>query len=95
MSSANGFTNTYDFENHLVSRGAVTIVYDGDGNRVQETANGTTTRYLAGGPPFRRLLEQLSALAYRRGRNNRDRITVAARKREKMGIVPKNKRLER
>jgi RHS repeat-associated protein len=38
--------NTYDFENHLVQHGAVTIAYDGDGNRVTETAGGITTQYL-------------------------------------------------
>ncbi len=27
-------------------RGAVTIVYDGDGNRVSETVGGVTTKYL-------------------------------------------------
>lgn len=37
---------TYDFENHLVSKGGVTIVYDGDGNRVTETVAGLTTQYL-------------------------------------------------
>ena len=41
-------TYAYDFENHLKSmNGAgVTITSDGDGNRVVETAGGTTTRYL-------------------------------------------------
>jgi YD repeat-containing protein len=39
---------TYDSENHLktMNGGAVTLVYDGDGNRVAKTANGVTTRYL-------------------------------------------------
>jgi RHS repeat-associated protein len=39
---------TYDFENHLTSSngGAVTILYDGDGNRVSKTAGGITTKYL-------------------------------------------------
>jgi RHS repeat-associated protein len=38
----------YDFENRLKSmnNGTVTIVYDGDGNRVAKTASGATTRYL-------------------------------------------------
>lgn len=31
---AGGIENVYDFENHLVQRGGVTIVYDGDGNRL-------------------------------------------------------------
>lgn len=41
-----GIGNVYDFENHLVQHGAITIVYDGDGNRVSKTAGGTTTKYL-------------------------------------------------
>jgi RHS repeat-associated protein len=41
-----GTANTYDFENHLVTHGGVTIVYDGDGNRVSETVGGVTTNYL-------------------------------------------------
>ena len=43
-----GKTFAYDSENHLVSMngGAVTLVYDGDGNRVVKTANSSTTRYL-------------------------------------------------
>jgi RHS repeat-associated protein len=40
-------TFTYDFENRLKSMGSnVTIVYDGDGNRVAKTVVGATTRYL-------------------------------------------------
>jgi RHS repeat-associated protein len=43
-----GKTFTYDSENHLMSMnaGAVTLVYDGDGNRVAKTVDGVTTRYL-------------------------------------------------
>lgn len=41
-----GTANTYDFENHLITHGAVTVVYDGDGNRVSETVAGVTTNYL-------------------------------------------------
>ncbi len=41
-----GIGNIYDFENHLVQRGNVFIVYDGDGNRVSETVAGVTTNYL-------------------------------------------------
>ena len=41
-----GSLNQYDFEDHLVQRGAVTIQYDGDGNRVAETVGGATTSYL-------------------------------------------------
>jgi RHS repeat-associated protein len=44
--SAGGDANVYDFENHLVQHGSVSIVYDGDGNRVSETAGGETTNYL-------------------------------------------------
>ena len=38
--------NVYDFENRLVQAGGVSLVYDGDGNRVQETVAGVTTSYL-------------------------------------------------
>jgi RHS repeat-associated protein len=41
-----GTANAYDFENHMVTDGYVTLVYDGDGNRVSETAGGVTTSYL-------------------------------------------------
>src|SRR5256885_1148597 len=41
-----GTANTYDFENHLITHGGVTVVYDGDGNRVSETVAGTMTNYL-------------------------------------------------
>jgi RHS repeat-associated protein len=36
----------YDFENHLIRHGDITVVYDGDGNCVAETAAGVTTQYL-------------------------------------------------
>jgi RHS repeat-associated protein len=41
-------TFTYDFANRLKSMngGAVTLLYDGDGNRVAKTVGGVTTRYL-------------------------------------------------
>jgi RHS repeat-associated protein len=40
-------TNTYDFENRMTARGpSISLLYDGDGNRVSETAGGTTTKYL-------------------------------------------------
>ena len=41
-------TFAYDFENRLKSmnNGAVTVVHDGDGNRVAKTVGGVTTRYL-------------------------------------------------
>ena len=46
--NSGGNADSYDFENHLTSRngGAVQIVYDGDGNRVRETAHGVTTTFL-------------------------------------------------
>ena len=44
----NGQQNVYDFENRLVQRGGVKIVYDGDDNRVQETVAGVVTKYLVG-----------------------------------------------
>ena len=46
--TGSGSTFTYDFENRIksVNGGAVTIVYDGDGNRVAKTVGGVTTHYL-------------------------------------------------
>ncbi len=46
--ASDGHTYAYDFENRLVSKdgGAVTIVYDGDGNRVRKTVGGIATQYL-------------------------------------------------
>jgi RHS repeat-associated protein len=41
-----GTANAYDFENHMVQQGYVTIAYDGDGNRVSETVGTVTTNYL-------------------------------------------------
>jgi RHS repeat-associated protein len=43
-----GKTFTYDSENHLTSMngGTVTLVYDGDGNRVAKTVSGAITQYL-------------------------------------------------
>jgi RHS repeat-associated protein len=44
---SNGKTYNYDFENHLTSTNdGITVVYDGDGNRVSKTVNGLTTKYL-------------------------------------------------
>ncbi len=45
---ASGGTNyTYDFQDRLISASTgVQIVYDGDGNRVSETAGGVTTTFL-------------------------------------------------
>lgn len=39
-------TNFYDFENRLTQRGSIQLQYDGDGNRVSETAGGVTTKFL-------------------------------------------------
>jgi RHS repeat-associated protein len=46
--STGGRTFAFDFENRIKSAngGAVTIIYDGDGNRVAKTVGGVTTRYL-------------------------------------------------
>ena len=45
--SSAGITNTYDFENRMTAHGPfVSLLYDGDGNRVSETASGTTTKFL-------------------------------------------------
>jgi RHS repeat-associated protein len=45
--SAGGISYSYDFANRLLSAtGGISIAYDGDGNRVAETAGGTTTTFL-------------------------------------------------
>jgi RHS repeat-associated protein len=62
--SYDGTTNTYDFENHLTQHGGVTIVYDGDGNRVTETVAGVNTNYLVdtNSPSgFAQVLEELQS----------------------------------
>jgi RHS repeat-associated protein len=41
-----GISNSYDFENRMLTHGGVTLAYDGDGNRVSETIGGTTTKFL-------------------------------------------------
>jgi RHS repeat-associated protein len=38
--------NVYDFENHLIQQGGVSIVYDGDGNRAAKTVAGVKTAYI-------------------------------------------------
>jgi RHS repeat-associated protein len=44
---SDGNTYTYDFEDRIrTANGAITFVYDGDGNRVAQTAGGVTVRYL-------------------------------------------------
>ncbi|HEY9284585.1 MAG TPA: RHS repeat-associated core domain-containing protein [Pyrinomonadaceae bacterium] len=46
--ASNGNTYAYDSENRLtsVNNGSVTLLYDGDGNRVARTVGGVTTKYL-------------------------------------------------
>jgi YD repeat-containing protein len=45
--TSGGVTYTYDFEDRLLTTSSgVTIVYDGGGKRVSETAAGTATQYL-------------------------------------------------
>jgi RHS repeat-associated protein len=46
--SSGGRTFAYDFQNRLkaMNGGAVSMLYDGDGNRISKTANGITTGYL-------------------------------------------------
>jgi RHS repeat-associated protein len=46
--TSGGKTFAYDTENHLtsVNGSAVTMVYDGDGNRVKKIVSGVTTQYL-------------------------------------------------
>jgi RHS repeat-associated protein len=40
--------DAFDFEDHLINRnnGQVTVIYDGDGNRVSKTVSGITTLFL-------------------------------------------------
>jgi hypothetical protein len=52
--SSGGITNTYDFENRMRTHGAVSIVYDGDGNRVSETVGGATHQTAGDLAVFRR-----------------------------------------
>jgi hypothetical protein len=35
--SSAGISNTYDFENRMLTHGSLSLTYDGDGNRVSET----------------------------------------------------------
>jgi RHS repeat-associated protein len=48
VTSTGGKNFTYDSDNQLKSMNgsAITLLYDGDGNRVAKTVNGVTTRYL-------------------------------------------------
>ncbi len=62
ITGRNGVGYSYDFENHLVQSGGVTIAYDGDGNRVLKTVNASTTSYLVdtrGLTGFPEVLEEL------------------------------------
>lgn len=69
--ASGGNTYAYDFESHLTSSngGAVTVVYDGDGNRVAKTASGATTQYLVDDrnpTGYAQVLEELSGGAVQR-----------------------------
>ena len=69
--ASGGNTYLYDFENHLQTEngGAVTVVYDGDGNRVSTTASGITTKYLIDDrnlTGYVQVLEEISAGAVQR-----------------------------
>jgi hypothetical protein len=44
--SSGGIAAVCDFENHLIQKAGVSVVYDGDGNRVSKTVAGVTTTYL-------------------------------------------------
>jgi RHS repeat-associated protein len=45
--ASSGLGYVYDFENHVIQAGGgITMVYDGDGNRVQKTVAGVTAKYL-------------------------------------------------
>ncbi len=41
-----GLGYAYDFENHLIQQGGITVIYDGDGNRASKTVAGVKTTYL-------------------------------------------------
>jgi RHS repeat-associated protein len=44
--ASNSLAYAYDFENHLVQQGGISVVYDGDGNRATKTVAGVTSTYL-------------------------------------------------
>src|SRR5579884_1185520 len=46
VTNSGGSGNSYDYDNQLAGRGNVSMVYDGDGNRVSENIGGVTTNYL-------------------------------------------------
>jgi RHS repeat-associated protein len=65
-----GKTFAYDFENHLKSmnNSAVTIQYDGDGNRIAKTVGSVTTRYLVDDlnpTGFAQVVEEITATVQR------------------------------
>jgi len=41
-----GLGYAYDFENHLIQQGGISLLYDGDGNRASKTVAGVKTTYL-------------------------------------------------
>ena len=64
--STSGKTFAYDLENRMTSMngGAVTMLYDGDGNRVAKTVSSVTTRYLVDDlnpTGYPQVVEELSA----------------------------------
>ena len=71
MTDTNAHTTQYQYDNHLKTQnsGAVTIVYDGDGNRVAKTTGGTTTAYLVDDrnlTGYAQVLEEMSGGAVQR-----------------------------
>ena len=61
-----GLTYTYDFDNRLVGRNgspSITIVYDGDGNRIKKTAPATTLYLVDDQNPtgYPQVVEELTA----------------------------------
>ena len=69
--TSGGRTFAYDFANRLKSMndGAVTIIYDGDGNRVAKTIGGVTTYYLVDDlnpTGYAQVVEELSGSAVTR-----------------------------
>ncbi len=65
LTSGNGWTYTYDDENHLLSMTSSSdnwsFQYDGLGNRVLGTHNGVTTRYLIDPQGFGNLVAELNS----------------------------------
>ena len=96
--TSGGVTYPYDFEDRLLTTSnGVTIIYDGDGNRVSETASGVTTKYLVDGQTptgYAQVAEELVSGAVtaqftygpeaeeRRGKGRTVRLRVTAAARE-------------